>query len=250
MEFDFLPKLPNSNLDDRTFKDLVEECLLRIPRYCPEWTNYNPSDPGVTLIELFAWLTDQMQLRFNQVPRRNYVGFLELLGIRLQPPTAARTELTFYLTTAQPFPLRVPRGTEVATERTATEEAIVFSTDRDLIMGNPRVRHFLSAETVENQPSRDRLQNRFSNTLNEQNFDWREIEETPLFTAARSGNCFYLVLDTPPGDEEQSIHGNVLEIHFRGEPCHRHRHKSRFPSPCMASLGRKNMASHSPPGAG
>ena len=85
MEFDFLPKLPKSDLDDRTFQDLVQECLLRIPRYCPEWTNYNPSDPGITLVELFAWLTDQMLLRFNQVPRRNYVTFLELLGIRLQP---------------------------------------------------------------------------------------------------------------------------------------------------------------------
>jgi hypothetical protein len=48
-EFDFLPKLPKSNLDDRTFQDLVTECILRIPRYCPEWTNYNPSDPGITL---------------------------------------------------------------------------------------------------------------------------------------------------------------------------------------------------------
>jgi hypothetical protein len=45
-EFDFLPNLPKSDLDDRTFAELVNECLLRIPRYCPEWTNYNPSDPG------------------------------------------------------------------------------------------------------------------------------------------------------------------------------------------------------------
>jgi predicted phage baseplate assembly protein len=101
VDFDFLTKLPKSDLDDRTFKDLVDECLLRIPRYCPEWTNHNPSDPGVTLIELFAWLTDQMLLRFNQVPRRNYVAFLELLGIQLQPPAPAHTALTFYLTRSQ-----------------------------------------------------------------------------------------------------------------------------------------------------
>lgn len=101
MEFEFLPNLPKSDLDDRTFKDLVDECILRIPRYCPEWTNYNPSDPGITLIELFAWLTDQMLLRFNQVPRRNYVAFLELLGVRLAPPTPAQTAVTFYLTRPQ-----------------------------------------------------------------------------------------------------------------------------------------------------
>jgi len=102
-DFDFLPDLPKPNLDDRLYDDLVRECFLRIPRYCPEWTNHNPGDPGVALIELFAWLTDQMLWRFNQVPRRNYITFLELLGIRLRPPTPAKTELTFYLTKAQPW---------------------------------------------------------------------------------------------------------------------------------------------------
>lgn len=97
MNFDFLPRLPNSRLDDRNFDDLMEECLLRIPRYCPEWTDHNISDPGITLVELFAWLTDQMLMRFNQVPRKNYIAFLELLGIRLQPPTPARVSQTFYL---------------------------------------------------------------------------------------------------------------------------------------------------------
>jgi predicted phage baseplate assembly protein len=219
MEFDFLPKLPNSDLDDRTFKDLVEECLLRIPRYCPEWTNHNPGDPGITLIELFAWLTDQMHLRFNQVPRRNYVAFLELLGIRLQPPIPAHVELTFHLTSAQFFPVLIHRDTEVATERTATEESIIFSTDADLIIGNPRVRHFLTAETADEQPVRDRLRNRFRGLPNEDNLIWEEMGETALFTESQLENCFYLVLDTPATeDEPQSIRGNLLEIRFRGEP--------------------------------
>lgn len=216
MEFDFLPKLPNSNLDDRAFKDLVEECLLRIPRYCPEWTNHNPSDPGVTLIELFAWLTDQMQLRFNQVPRRYYVAFLELLGIRLAPPHPAEVNLTFYLSSAQPFPVRIPRDIEVATERTATEEAIVFSTDESLIIGNPRIRHFLIADTAA-LPTTERLRNRFTGTVQEQSADWQSMGETPLFTEAQLGNCFYLVLDTFATEEAQSIQGNVLELHFQGE---------------------------------
>jgi len=218
MEFDFLPNLPKSNLDDRAYKDVMEECLLRIPRYCPEWTNHNPSDPGTTLIEMFAWLTDQMQLRFNQVPRRNYVTFLELLGIRLDPPQPARTELTFYLTSAQEFPIIIPQDTEVATERTAAEEAIVFSTDTSLIIGNPRIRHFLTSTLATESPGQNSLENPFINTIYERNQDWRTIEQTELFTEYQVGNCFYLVLDTLPTLEAQSLEGNVLEITFRGEP--------------------------------
>jgi len=206
MDFDFLPKLPTSNLDDRSFKDLVEECILRIPRYCPEWTNHNPGDPGITLIELFAWLTDQMLLRFNQVPRRNYVAFLELLGIRLNPPTPARCELTFYLTTAQPAEVRIPFATEVATVRTETEEAVIFTTDNELVIGNPQIRHLLTANLNEEIPQnlRDRTPN---------NRQWEDIEETLLFEEVTPGNCFYLVLEDP----ENSIAGNVIAITFKGE---------------------------------
>ena len=153
MDLDFLPKLPKSDLDDRSFEDLVEECILRIPRYCPKWTNHNPGDPGITLIELFAWLTDQMLMRFNQVPRRNYVAFLELLGIRLQPPAPAECELTFYLTQAQPQPIRIPYATEVATVRTETQEAIIFSTDEEFAIGNPQIKYFLTGLTEEERPN-------------------------------------------------------------------------------------------------
>lgn len=75
--------LPTPNLDDRTFEDLVAEIRTLIPRYNREWTNFNPSDPGVTVLELFAYLAEQSLYRINQVPRRNYVGFLRLLGIEL-----------------------------------------------------------------------------------------------------------------------------------------------------------------------
>ena len=60
-----------------------------IPRYAPEWTNHNPSDPGITLLELSAWMTDQLIQRLNQVPDKNYVAFLNLLGITLRPPRSA-----------------------------------------------------------------------------------------------------------------------------------------------------------------
>ena len=51
--------LPAPNLDDRRFQDLVDEAKRLVQRRCPEWTDHNVSDPGVTLIELFAWMTDR-----------------------------------------------------------------------------------------------------------------------------------------------------------------------------------------------
>ena len=60
--------LPVPNLDDRTFQDLVNEARSRIPLHCPEWSDHNLSDPGITLIELFAWMTELIIYRLNQVP--------------------------------------------------------------------------------------------------------------------------------------------------------------------------------------
>lgn len=210
MEFDFLPNLPKSNLDDRTFDDLVEECLLRIPRYCPEWTNYNPSDPGITLIELFAWLTDQMLMRFNQVPRRNYVAFLELLGIQLQPPVAAQAEVTFYLSAPVSEAYTIPARTEVATPRTETEEAVVFSTDGPLVIDLPEIRHCLSADVVEERPRQ--LRDRWGDFwTQEPDRAWSGPELTLFSDPPQAGNCFYLVFD---GD--RAIEGNVLALAIRG----------------------------------
>lgn len=210
MEFDFLPKLPSSNLDDRTFDDLVEDCLLRIPRYCPEWTDHNLSDPGITLIELFAWLTDQMLLRFNQVPRKNYVAFLELLGIRLQAPAPAQTELTFYLSTDLPEVYTIPIGIEVATLRTENTEAIVFSTDDNLVIGKPALRHLLSSQTVEDIPQS--LRERGTQVWNRQpNGFWAGGEQSLFEEQPQPGNCFYLAIDA-----EGSLDGNVLAVKFQG----------------------------------
>ncbi|MEB3233607.1 MAG: putative baseplate assembly protein [Leptolyngbyaceae bacterium] len=211
MDFDFLPKLPKSDLDDRTFNDLVDECLLRIPRYCPEWTNYNAADPGVTLIEMFAWLTDQMLLRFNQVPRRNYVAFLEMLGIRLQAATPAQTDITFYLAAARAERYTIPAGVEVATERTETDEAVIFSTTHPLVIGVPVVRHFLTAERAEDRPQD--LRDRFSSIWSESDGIWSGREQTIFSDRPQPGNCFYLVFDP-----NEPLDGNVIAVTLQGEP--------------------------------
>src|SRR5919201_3412283 len=117
--------LPVPNLDDRRFQDLVDDAKRLVQQKCPEWTDHNVSDPGVTLIETFAWMTDQLLYRLNRIPDRNYIKFLDLIGVRLFPPTAARTGITFWLAGPQPSTGHIRPDTQVGTLRTDAHEAIV-----------------------------------------------------------------------------------------------------------------------------
>src|SRR5258708_32199899 len=81
--------LPVPNLDDRSWKQIVDEAVRLIPRYCPEWTNHNASDPGITLLELYAWMTEMVIYRLNKVPETNFLTFLDLIGVRPKPPEPA-----------------------------------------------------------------------------------------------------------------------------------------------------------------
>jgi predicted phage baseplate assembly protein len=144
--------LPSPNLDDRKFQDIVDDAKRMIGRRCPEWTDHNVSDPGVTLIELFSMMTEMMLYRLNQVPEKNYRKFLEMIGISLESPAAAQTDLRFRLSRAiedepgqEAFEqiLRA-RSTVAATVRTETQEAIEFSTDADLRLVRPKLTHILA----------------------------------------------------------------------------------------------------------
>jgi predicted phage baseplate assembly protein len=124
--------LPSPNLDDRRFQQFVDDAKRYIQQRAPEWTDHNVSDPGVTLVETLAHMADQIVYRLNRVPEKNHLAFLDLVGITLFPPSAARTDVTFWLSAPQEDTILVPVGTEVATLRTERDEAVVFSTERDL----------------------------------------------------------------------------------------------------------------------
>src|SRR5690349_13447340 len=81
--------LPPPALDTRRYQDLLDEALARIPVHTPECTNFNKADPGVTTVELFAFPTETLLYRANQIPDRNRRKFLSLLGLPLQPASSA-----------------------------------------------------------------------------------------------------------------------------------------------------------------
>jgi hypothetical protein len=105
-----LPKI-----DDRRYDDILGEALGRISVHTPEWTNFHRSDPGVTLIEVFAFLTETLLYRANQIPERNRKKFLQLLRIPLRTATAARglVTITNEAATPDPQPRVVGAGLEV-----------------------------------------------------------------------------------------------------------------------------------------
>lgn len=120
-------------IDDRRYSDILEELRTRIPRYTPEWqgwTDLNDSDPGITLSQLMAWLTEMMIHRMGKVPALNYIKFLELLGIELRPAQPALAEIEFSVTEKhnRPFVI-VPWRTQVSAPAEDGGAPIVFETD-------------------------------------------------------------------------------------------------------------------------
>src|SRR5438045_8120731 len=86
--------LPVPILDDRSYQQLRDELVRRIPAYTPEWTDHNASDPGITLLELFAFLGENLLFRFNQIPETTKLAYLKLLRIPMRSAVPARAMLT------------------------------------------------------------------------------------------------------------------------------------------------------------
>jgi predicted phage baseplate assembly protein len=136
--------LPVPNLDDRAFQDFVDEAKRALQRLSPTWTDNNVADPGITLIETFAYMTDQLVYRLNQVPELHYIKFLELLGENLRPPAAAHTTLRFMLAVPQRTNIQIPKGTAVSTVRTGSTSQVTFSTDLALNLVSLDLEHCMT----------------------------------------------------------------------------------------------------------
>jgi predicted phage baseplate assembly protein len=190
--------LPAPNLDDRTFQDIVDEAKRRIPSLCPEWTNHNVSDPGVALIEIFAWMSEMILFRLNQVPDRLYLKFLELVGIEPFAPAVARTNLVFWLAAVLDHPVLVPKGTEVASDSVLTGgDEVVFTTVEDLMISPPELVAARTAEAGNDELSVD--------VWDELRYQGGEVICFPSQPAPVPGDAVYFGF-------EHSIAGNAIRL--------------------------------------
>ena len=104
--------LPLPDLDTRRWRDLVEEGRSLIPTRAGEWTDHNVHDPGITFIELMAWVIESSMYRANTVSDRHLAKFLGLAGFAPRPPSPARVVLAFESTAG---PIHVLAGAQCAT---------------------------------------------------------------------------------------------------------------------------------------
>jgi hypothetical protein len=97
-------------IDDRNYDQLVKDALARVPIHTPEWTHTGPSDPGVTLVELFAFMSETLLYRANLIPERNRLKFLQLLGIPLLPAAQAHGLVQLRNEAGAPANVTLPPG--------------------------------------------------------------------------------------------------------------------------------------------
>ncbi len=135
--------LPDLNLDNRDFEQIISEARRRIPSYTPEWTDLNESDPGIALVQLFGWLSDMIIHRLNRVPEKSYLKFLELLGIALLPAEPAQADLAFTISDGV-LPgdgfVVIEEGTKVALASAVEGGPVIFETDENLYAAGAKLK--------------------------------------------------------------------------------------------------------------
>lgn len=120
-------------IDERAFSDLMSNIRGIIPHYTPEWTGSDEKDPGVALLKIFTHINESIIHRFNQVPHKNFVAFLDMLGIQLLPAQPARVPLTFYLSKGTDKEILIPAGTQASSKKTDEHEKLIFETEKNLL---------------------------------------------------------------------------------------------------------------------
>lgn len=172
--------LPMPRLDTRKFDQLVEDGTALLPRLAPGWTDYNLHDPGITLMELLAWLVEMDMYRLDRTSQAAFRAFLRLVGIELRPPSVAESVLVFGVKD-NTQPISLPSIIQVANQ----DGSITFQASRTLIVSPAKLESVLSGSedslndcSSQNQPSGKGI--------------------APLGADPQPGAALYLGFDKPP----------------------------------------------------
>lgn len=198
--------LPVPNLDDRRWSDLVDEGRALIPAYSPDWTDHNLHDPGITFIELLAWVAEQDIFRLNRIGDEHRRRFLALADERQRSPQPARTIVTFaekHYHNRSLHGVRVPKQTELMATGIDGDK-IPFQTLDDVTIVSTRLKSIFARAST---GTRD---------LTEQTLE-RDAPFLPFGDDPQAGSAVYFGLDPIP-DKESAVD---LRIYFvvDDDPC-------------------------------
>lgn len=162
-------------LDNRQVEDLLYELLKRIPVDYPQWKNQatgfpDPADPasrqaildkandrddvGMALLRMTARMGEVVIEQLNRVPQKNFLTFLDFMGIDPFPPQPARVPLTFVLANGAKQASIVPRGTSVGA---IDADDVVFETEADITVARPAIKRLVSLHPASDQWTDHRL---------------------------------------------------------------------------------------------
>ncbi len=121
--------LRSEELDRQSFEDIMKTALLQISHICPQWTNFNPSDPGVTIVELLACLTETQQFHLNVIGDAHRLRYLKLLGEMPQKAMPAKTYIKITASDRE-----IPQGTAYMADDIQFETTQTFTAvDNDIV---------------------------------------------------------------------------------------------------------------------
>lgn len=207
--------LPLPDLDDRQFKDLMEELRAHTTRYTPGWTDHNLSDPGITLLELLAWLSETVLYRLNRIPHRHYHDFLVLTGHSRHPAQAARAEVVFQLTEAQPRAVFIPQGAKLAATGSTADSDILFAVTREIRIPAGQTEARGDALNIYH------LQNEQLGTGNGRAFQSFQLKYGPLFLASDDESSYFNPKVKVRVNDEEEEWGPVADL-LKSTPEDRH----------------------------
>ena len=78
----------------KSFEERMAEAITEIPLYTDEWTNFNPSDPGMTILETLLGFGSLQQESMDEIPFRVKQNLLKMVGFEIRKGRCARLLLT------------------------------------------------------------------------------------------------------------------------------------------------------------
>ena len=168
-----------------------------IPHYTPEWAGSDENDPGIALLEIFSYMTESIVQRLNQAPQKNFIAFLDMLGINRLPPQPSRAPLTFMLAKGLEKDVLIPERTQVAGKASDNSE-LPFETEKNLLAIASQLK-----KVVAYDPAKDAIYIPPQDFLNPE----RKLESTGVYKTLTStlANTRYIQIDSADGLKEKDL---------------------------------------------